>query len=380
MPELDELRSLSHQLRPPSLEALADVARRRERRTAVAVAAGATSVVVAVIAIVMVAVGPGHDGSRLDPAPEPTPSVSTSGASGTERGVFVPEVTPDDLRRWEELATVTNADPDHLGDTDLRFDVPVRGGNVDWGFFCTGDPDTWYIAILGDTGAEAYGYCDIPLRQSPPPLPTDISAFGDSGSAPATIEVRMFVTGPIPQQHLDCFDRMSPADCQDVKPPLEPLESTDVTFGVSVFEHWAPPVVEVAGEGVGALVSTGGVDYVLRRVAQGRPGATGLSLELDPSRPELLVGVVQSTTRAMVTCGTGATSSAEERACHPDVMLRLGGRRVKLERGEFGDIPMLAPPLLYRVPAGTAGRIDLRVTRGPPEHVGLAILVFEATE
>ncbi len=193
----------------------------------------------------------------------------------------------------------------------------------------------------------------------------------------------MFVTGPIPQKHLDCFDRQSPTDCQDVQPPLEPLRSTDAQFGVSLFEHWAPPVAEVAGEGIGALASIDGVDYVLRQVAQG-PGDDGLTLDLDPTGPELLVSVLDQPTEAMIACGTTATSIEEERACHPGLELRLGGRRVKLERGTFGeagDVPMLSGPHpLYRVPAGTTGQVDLRVTRGSPEHAALALLVFEATE
>ena len=57
---------------------------------------------------------------------------------------------------------------------------------------------------------------------------------------------------------------------------------------------------------------------------------------------------------------------------------------MKLERGTFGeagDVPMLSGPHpLYRVPAGTTGQVDLRVTRGSPEHAALALLVFEATE
>ncbi len=146
MPDLDELRSLSHQLRPPSLEALVDTARRRDRRAAMAVAAGAASVVAAAIAVVMVVTGPGRDGSRLEPAPSPSPSVSTSTAPPDEPTAFVPDVTPDDLRRWAELETVTNTDPDRAGDTELLFDVPVQDAFAyRWSFFCSGDPDTWYV-------------------------------------------------------------------------------------------------------------------------------------------------------------------------------------------------------------------------------------------
>ncbi len=382
MPDLDELRSLSHQLRPPSLEALADTARRRDRRAAVVIAAGATSMVAVAMAVVLVVSGLGRDRPRLDPAPSPTPSVSVPSVPPDEPTVFSPDVTADDLRRWEVLETATNTDPGLAGATELRFEVPVQDRFAyQWSSFCSGDPDTWFVQIVGDGGASGSGYCDTPIPGSLPPLPTDISPFLHSGVEPATVEVRMFVTGPIPQQHLDCFEQKSPAECQNVKPPLEPLTETDVTFGVSVFEHWAPAVAEVAGQRVGALASIDGDDYVLRTVAQG-PGAAGLSLALDPAGPELLVAVLDQATKAMITCGTQAASGEEERACQPSLLLRLGDRRVRLERGSFGaprDVPQLPGPPLYRVPAGTEGQIDLRVARGAPENTDLALLVFEAT-
>ena len=218
MRDLDELRSLSHQLRPPSLEALEDTARRRDRRAAAVVAAGVTSVVAAAMTVALVVSGPGHDRSRIDPrAPSPTPSTSVPSGPLNEPMVSFPDVAPDDLRRWEELESVTNTDPGLAGATELRFEVPVQDRFAyQWSFFCSGDRDTWFVLIVGDGGGSGSGRCDTPPPASLPPLPTDIPPFLHSGEEPATVVVRMFVTGPFPQQHRDCFEEESPTDCQDV--------------------------------------------------------------------------------------------------------------------------------------------------------------------
>jgi hypothetical protein len=100
--------------------------------------------------------------------------------------------------------------------------------------------------------------------------------------------------------------------------------------------------------------------------------------------PDLLVAVLEQATDAMVACGTAAGRDREaEELCHPSLELLIGSRRVAFEGGTFGalgDFPRVSfGRPLYRVPAGTTGRIDLRVTRGHPENVNLAFLVFEAS-
>ena len=381
MPDLDDLRSLSHQMVPPAFESLVDTARRRDRRAASAWTAAVVSAAVATLAVVAVVSGPGSESSRLAPAPTPTSSVTSFPPS--RAADFVPEVTPDDLRRWEVAVLATNTDPAHLGATELRLEVPVRNRyTTQWSAFCSGDPDTWFVYIVDDTGASGSGTCTMPRSTHLQPLPTDVSPIRQGDAKPETLDVRMFVTGPISQEHLDCFDRLSPTECVSVKPRLEPLSSTDVEFGIAGYAHWAPTVAEAAGQRIGALASIDGVDYVLRRVVQG-PGTSPLTIDLDPNGPELLVGALQAVTEELVACGREAPTREESLACEPGLELRLGSRTVTMERGIFGepgDFPMLLPPPLYRVPAGTTGQIDLRVIRGEPENADLAILVFEIQE
>jgi len=385
MPDLDQLRSLSHHLWPPAYEEMVDVARRRDRRVVALVTTGVASAVAATLVVVMVVANPGRDGSRIDPAPPPKPAPSVTSVPPNEAASYAPDVSSDDLRRWEEIETVSNTDPDHKGATELRFEVTLQSPfTYRTSVFCSGDRNTWFVYYVGGDGASGSGFCDAPLPSTLPPLPTDVTPFGDSSTTPKTVEVRMFVVGPLLKQHRACLNQKSPPECLSVEPPLEPLVSTDVEFGISVYEHWAPAVAEVAGEAVGALTSIDGVDYVLSQVVQG-PGDSALRLDLNPTGPERLVAVLEQASEAMVACGTaaGRDRKAEQR-CHPSLELLIGSRRVALERGTFGapgDFPRVSYGRpLYRVPAGTTGRIDLQVTRGQPENVNLAFLVFEAAE
>ena len=95
--------------------------------------------------------------------------------------VEVPEITADDLREYEELATITNTQPGNEGLTELTFEVPVRDRySYEWSHFCSGDPGIWYVVIVGDGGASGSGYCDHPAPQpfpsSPPTSPPRATA------------------------------------------------------------------------------------------------------------------------------------------------------------------------------------------------------------
>ena len=320
--------------------------------------------------------------AALEPV-EPAPSTPTSSTAPETPIVVVPEFAPEDVRGYEELKTVTNSQGPEAGVTELTIEVPVRDRFAyEWSHFCSGDPDTWYILIVGDGGGSGYGHCSQPRPQPFPTLPTNISPLGHSGDDPTTLTVRMFVTGPIPPQHLACFDRLSPTECQDITPPLQPLASTDVIFGVSVFEHWAPAVAEVAGQDISALASVEGADHVLGQVITAPPGQPGLAATL-PSNPRgRLVGVISAATDETRACADAATSLEQERLCTPVLELRIGDRKVTLRREQFGDFPMLGAPYpFFRVP-GTLNQdqeLELRVDSGDPRNVTFALAVFERT-
>ena len=295
-----------------------------------------------------------------------------------EPPVPTPSIAVDDLGTYEELATMTNAQPGDEALTGLTFEVDVRDRfRYEWSHFCSGDPDTWYVMTIGEGGGGS-GYCDGEIPDPFPAFPTDITPFDHSEIASSgTVSVRMFVSEAFEQDYLDCLDKRSPAECRDLEP--EPLASTDVTFGVSVYEYWAPAVAEVAGERVGARASAEGVEYVLSEVLEFEPGEPGVSATLPATGGRHLVSVVDKYTAETIACATAGAKEGreEELACLPVLELRIGSRTVLLERGEPGDFPrLISPHGLFRVPVGER-RIVVRVASGPPDGSEYALLVFE---
>ncbi len=86
MPDLDQLRRLSGEVRPPAFESLEQVAGRRDRRGTVSVALAVVASLVAVMAGGLLMVNPGED--RPEPAPfvpTPTPTPSPTKPDRTEK-------------------------------------------------------------------------------------------------------------------------------------------------------------------------------------------------------------------------------------------------------------------------------------------------------
>jgi hypothetical protein len=360
---------------PSAIRSRALGTRRRQRAGLVAglVAAGAM-----VTIGLQLAGGPEESLEPVQPAPSPTPDAST--APGVPV-VEVPEIGPEDLREYEELRTITNTQPGYEGVTELTFEVPVRDRySFEWSHFCTGDPDTWYVLIVGDGGASGSGYCDFPAPEPFPTFPTDISPSGHSGSAGATQVVRMMVVDEIPPQQQRCFDRKSPPECLDGFAPLEPLARTDVTFGISVYEYWAPSVAEVLGQELAARASIGGTDYLLSQVLTPGAGQHSFSTTLPSADGDRIVAVLERSTEALYDCERAAGSSLKKyRECEALLELRIGDRTVPLVREEDGDIRTMAvvgPHGFFRVPAGDQ-EVVLRVASGNPDHTDFALVVFD---
>jgi hypothetical protein len=380
---LDELlRSAAEDVagRAPDVDMDARVIQARgrqiERRRRVGVVVGA-AVVVAMVAVGLQAIG----GDRTAPDPiDPSPTPSPTALGPADPVVTIPEIGADDLRGYAELATVTNEQPEHLGATELVFDVTVTDRFAfEYALYCDGDRDTWYVLIIGNTGASASGYCDFPAPVPFPTFPDVLSPLDHSGDGEQTIPVRMYVTGPLPKEHADCFEEQSPTDCQDIEPPLEPLETTDVVFGVSIYEYWAPPVAEVLGERISARARAAGTDHVLSEVLSSTPGQASFVRTLPATAGDRLVTVVTAWTDAGVECAQAAEPDQDAVAeCLPDVQLSIGRRTVLLDRREFGEVERLVGRHgFFRVPGGRDLQVEVRVPDGDPVHVEYALLVFD---
>jgi len=364
---LDELlRAAAHDMAERAPDGTVDTERIRSRAQRVRVGRRAGVAAGLAVASVLVVVGlQSVGGSKADPEPVEPPAPS-------------PSIAADDLGKYEELATVTNVQAGDKAVTELTFDVDVRDRfQYEWSFFCSGDPETWFVMTIGDGGGGT-GPCKGQAPEPFPEFPTHISPFRHSEIASSgTVEVRMFVSAPFTRAYLDCLSKKSTAECRDYEP--QPLESTDATFGVSVYEYWARAVAEVAGQRIGALASANGVDYVLSDVVNFEPGQSGVSATLPNGSGRHLVSVVDKYTAETIACATaGAREGREEElACLPVLELRIGSRTVLLERGEFGDFPRLVSPHgLFRVPVGER-RISVGVASGPPDGSEYALLVFQ---
>ncbi len=334
-------------------------ARRTRRRRQAGIAGGLVAATALVAVGLRVVGGPTSDPEPVDP-PAPTPSIAD------ERG------------QYADLATVTNAQPGNEGVTELSFEVDVRDRFAyERSHFCSGDPDVWYVMTISNGGGGGTGRCDGDVPDPFPAFPTDVSPFRHSEIASSgTLDVRMFVTEPFRQEYLDCLDKKSTAECRDLQP--EPLESADVTFGVSVYEYWAPAAVEVSDERIGALAVADGVDYLLDQVVSADPGEPQLAATVPADSGRHLVSVVSTFTDEAVACGTAANSRKEEEACLPVLGLRIGDRTVLLERGEFGDYPMIGGTHgVFQVPAGAEQDIVVAVASGEPTGIEYSLLVFE---
>ena len=229
---------------------------------------------------------------------------------------------------------------------------------------------------IGEGGGGS-GYCDGEIPDPFPAFPTDITPFDHSEIASSgTVSVRMFVSEAFEQDYLDCLDKRSPAECRDLEP--EPLASTDVTFGVSVYEYWAPAVAEVAGERVGARASAEGVEYVLSEVLEFEPGEPGVSATLPATGGRHLVSVVDKYTAETIACATAGAEEGREEAglpARPGAADRQPDRAARARRTR--RLPEAhQPPRLFRVPVGER-RIVVRVASGPPDGSEYALLVFE---
>ncbi len=189
----------------------------------------------------------------------------------------------------------------------------------------------------------------------------------------------MFVVDEIPAKQQRCFDRKSPPECLGMDPQLEPLDSTDVTFGISVYEYWAPSVTEVMGYDLAARASIAGTDYLVSQVLTPGDGQHGFTATLPETTGERLVGVLDGHPAALSDCQLAAGSDLDAyHACEATWELRIGDRIVTIDDNDFVQSMAGAgfSPGLFLVPDGDQ-EIELRVGSGDPDHIDFALVVLE---
>ncbi|MCW2764590.1 MAG: hypothetical protein JWO11_549 [Nocardioides sp.] len=307
--DLEQLRVLTEQVRPPAFASLQETARRRDRRAAVTALAGAALVVLLIVGGVLTTRSDDRSIEPVEPDPDRTQTVVDANYGD------------ESVHRFE-THEVTNTG-DYAAETDLSVSADYYEGST-FAYWCSGDPDISYLVRV--TGGSddpdhlgvwrAGGTCDGSAEDhgegytgtGPPTGPTNsigsqLTRFSplpaDQGT-PTT--VRIVLTDRIPADVAGCFDLPGgpiPQECQD-ESSVHVLDSAgDVGFGAVIFTRPVEYVATVAGIPVQAQASTGGTEWHFARGAESMPGTEKVTLESD--KPGF-VYVVQSDPQGRAEC------------------------------------------------------------------------------
>ena len=291
MSDLDLLRDIGPHLRQPAFEDLLATRRRRTRRARLATA---SLVAVAAAAVVGVLAATG-DTTRTDPppvVPSPTPLPSPTEGLQIPAGqqTITSDIGPADIHGWDVLATVTNSQPEHRGDSELSATVPDTREAVST--YCRGESDLYYFYDIGDGGG-GWDRCspDADTVLAPGFNISDLVVEEPVGD-PQT--VRMWIARPsaawVRCQHRDSGD-CSMADAQ-------PIVNPDAEFGFQVYAHESTrafPLLGNAGNGepypLQALSTLGGTGWLVDQAVVAAADADHLAFELPASNRHYLIDV-----------------------------------------------------------------------------------------
>jgi hypothetical protein len=309
MSDLDRLRDLTEQVRPPAFASLRETARRRDRRAAVTAVVGTALAVLLVVGGILAT---RSDERSLEPV-EPDPNRTQT--------VVEADYGEESVHRFE-THEVSNTG-DHAGETDLSVSADFYEGST-LAYWCSGDPGISYLVrVTGGSddprhvGAwRAGGACDGSAQDhgegytgsGPPSAPTNsigsqLTRFSpvpaDEGN-PTT--VRIVLTDRIPDTVAGCFDLPGgpiPEECQDESSVRVLGSAGDVGFGAVIFTRPVEYVATVAGVPVQAQASTGGTEWLFARGVESMPGTEKVTLESDQPG---FVYAVQSDPRGRADC------------------------------------------------------------------------------
>jgi hypothetical protein len=311
MSDLDRLRVLTEQVRPPAFASLQDTARRRDRHTAATAFVGAALVALLVVGV---ALSTRSQDRSIEPVePDPDRTQTEVNADYGEESIY----------RFE-AHQVSNTG-EHAGETDLSVDAGWYEGST-IAYWCSGDPGVSYLVQV--TGGSddpdhvgvwrAGGACDG-LRADhgdgysgtgPPPGPTDSIGSQLTRFSPVPADednpttVRVVLTDRIPGSIMSayCFDLPGgpiPEECQD-ESSVDVLDSAGtVDFGAVIFTRPVEYVATVAGVPVQAQAFHEGTEWLFARGVESMPGTDKVTLE--SSEPGF-VYVVQSDPQGAAEC------------------------------------------------------------------------------
>jgi hypothetical protein len=309
MSDLEQLRGLTEQVRPPAFASLQETARRRDRRAAVTALTGAALVVLLVVGGVLVTRSDERSIEPVEPDPDRTQTIIDA------------DYGDESVHRFE-THEISNTG-DHADDADLSVSADYYEGST-FAYWCSGDPDISYLVqVTGGTDNpddlsvwRAGGTCDGSTAghgegytgTGPPTGPTNSIGSQNMRFSPVPADqgnpttVRIVLTDRIPETVAGCFDLPGgpiPEECQDEAAVHELTSAGDVGFGAVIFTRPVEYVATVAGIPVQAQASTDGAEFLFARGVESMPGSEVVTIESDQPG---FVYVVQSDPQGRAEC------------------------------------------------------------------------------
>jgi hypothetical protein len=387
MSDLNRLLELNERVVPPAFDDLVDVQHRRSRRAHAAMACGlAAAGVVAVVGALTLTGGT----NKSEPAPSPGPTPSESFVIPDGQTTIPVDIRPGDVHGYDVLATVTNAQPEHRGATDLSTTVTVNtdgaSGENQVSYYChTTDERTWMVTSVSGGGG-GIGPCDSEGSMRFQPV-SDIPQWTSHHFA-EPLTVRMYLTRVSPE--FEACERKGTEDCEALYGVPVPLATTDAEFGFRIYEHQARRTVLTLWDSYTfeALSTIDLKPWIVDTAVIAAPGASRLAVALPDFDGQRLVGVYSIRGPHWDACvkdheaelptpeGGAAWRVAVEEACRVDFALLVDGEyfeppklHITDEDGPIG----FGEPVMYVAPG--AHQLTVDVTGNDPRNVRFAVVI-----
>jgi hypothetical protein len=398
MSDLDQLREVGQLLRQPAFEELLETRRRRTRRARVATA---STLAVAATAAVVVLAATGNnlrtDQPPVGPSPTPTPTEHVEIPAGQQ--TVTPDIGPGDVTGFDVLATVTNSQPEHRGDSELSATVAIHTEFQFYATYCRGGSDLWFFYDIGDGGGGS-DQCSPDADTTLAP-PADISETASPPGGTESRNVRMWVARPsaawVDCKEAEAHGKISDNPACDVVP--QPIVDPPADFGFRIYEDQPRVVLHLLddqGNGepyhFAALSGINGVAWIIDRAVVAAPDAERLAFDLSASDSGYLVDVYTGRGPHRELCleqhadelpdwestDHNVYAAAEDKVCGVDVRLVVDGTSVSPDKDPHASGHFME--LGAQLSSGVGHEVVVEVVDGDPRNIQFAVVVRTRTQ
>lgn len=350
--------------RPTRIDEVQGRIRTASRRRAAGTVGGVA--LVAAAAVVAITLFGSKTGEHSEPpVNQPTvPTVSPINEPASQTEVAADFAPSDVVHDLEEFASATS----EPGATELHESLPF--GETYYPMiagYCRASADIWWVAN------GTYGQCspDAELKPTPP------AEFQPIGNAPMELQppgsnldqetaVDMWLTGPLTEEARDCVVEAPSFTGIDTEPCIGTgsgvtriTDGGGAEFGIAVYRHRAPTVVDVLGDGFEAAATFNGDEYLFSRAVFSASGQDQLAEYLEVSDQPRILLVAQENPQRTATLLIDGDEPAFPTDLAPGSAWRFGRQEV--------IIHALVPPGSHNV------TVDIR------GNARVAVLIYEAT-